>query len=86
MASQAPMYVDIYIPEQYGDYHLTTPDKKYGTREYYYANGKTVKLDLELLNAHLSADQGLQFVFLKEGEWVNTGDAYLTFSNISFSK
>ena len=54
--------------------------------EQYYMNGSTVKIDLEALLTCTTNGSGLNFILIKDNVWVPTGDAYITFSNVTFSK
>ena len=82
-----PKYVDIYTYPFINEFFVTTPDMKDPNGcEYYYANGKEVTINIESLSNHLVDEMGLNFIFIKDGIWTATGDAYLTFSNIKFTE
>ena len=56
---------------------------------YYFENGVTVQLDLQKLYEVVQNDTlipGLGFVFTADMEWTKTGDAYVTLSEITFTK
>ena len=66
---------------------MTTPDTKDPNDcEYYYQNGREVTINIEALSNRLKDEEGLNFIFIKDGIWTSTGDAYLTFTNVSFAE
>ena len=82
-----PKYVDMYIYPYHDDFIISTPDTKDPDypEEQYYLSGREIVLDLEALYTSLANDTGLNFIFIENGIWTPTGDAYLSFKNISFS-
>jgi hypothetical protein len=48
-------------------------------------SGREIVLDLLALYTSLANDTGLNFIFIENGIWTPTGDAYLSFKNTSFS-
>lgn len=84
----APGFIDVYTNPYHDEFFASTPvfvDPN-APSEQYYMNGTTVKLDLEALLACTTNGSGLNFILIKDNVWVPTGDAYVTFANITFSK
>ena len=84
----APFFVDTYVYPYHDEFFVSTPTfvDPDSTSEQYYSNGATIKLDLEALLACTVNGSGLNFILIKDNVWTPTGDAYITFSNITFSK
>ena len=83
-----PGFVDMYVYPYHDQFFVSTPvfvDPE-SPAEQYYMNGSTVKIDLEALLTCTTNGSGLNFILIKDNVWVPTGDAYITFSNITFSK
>ena len=82
-----PKYIDIYTYPYFDEFFVSTPDTKDPDypEEQYYLSGRQITLDLEILAACLTDGTGLNFIFIENAIWTSTGDAYLTFSNVSFS-
>ena len=84
----APFFVDTYVYPYHDEFFVSTPTfvDPDSTSEQYYSNGATIKLDLEALLACTVNGSGLNFILIKDNVWTPTGDAYITFSNVTFSK
>ena len=83
-----PGFVDMYVYPYHDEFFVSTPvfvDPE-SPSEQYYMNGSTVKIDLEALLTCTTNGSGLNFILIKDNVWVPTGDAYITFSNVTFSK
>ena len=84
----APGFVDVYTSPYHDEFFVSTPifvDPD-SPSEQYYLNGTSIKIDIEALLACTVNGSGLNFILIKDNVWTPTGDAYITFSNITFSK
>ena len=83
-----PMFVDTYVYPYHDEFFVSKPfmTDPNSPSEQYYAHGTKITLDLEALLACTVNGSGLNFILIKDDIWTATGDAYVTFSNVTFSK